>query len=713
MPKLLTTLFPFLRWFPMSGATLRADTVAGITVALVLVPQSMAYAQLAGLPVVYGLYASFVPVIIASLWGSLPQLHTGPVAMLSLMSAAAVLPLAALGSEAFIELSVMLALMVGVLRLALGLLRMGILVNFLSSPVIVGFTNAAALIIGLSQLSKILNVPFPRTDNFVADLWNVIAQLGATHLPTLLFAVATYGIVVGARRWVPKVPGVLLAVVLTTLVSWAIGFERNMTVPVEALKDPKAVELAKGYASTERAIGSLGVTTSRINQDLRALAAANDEGRFAEQALLEADLRVLSREMTQRQLANNERRVDMHSLRFEHVVTTAGDDFFYPPGKAPEGLEKDTRTWRIAAVDGSQIKMMGGGAVVGDIPAGLPSLALPSFKPDFFWVLLPSALVMALIGFMEATSISKAIAAQTRERVDTSKELIGQGLANIVGSFFSSFTVSGSFSRSAVAAKTGAKTGVFAIISAAAVMLVLLFLTPLLYHLPQAVLAVIVMMAVFGLINVRALLRAWRIERQEAVVGMLTFVATLAMAPQLANGILAGAGLAIVLFLIRTMKPRTDIVGRMDDGSLAGVAANKIEPIGRNFIAVRFDGSLNFVNASHFEDVLLEARARNPRARAVLVIGSGINDIDVSGEERLRDVVENFRDSGVEIYFSSLKAQVYEALRRGNLFDLIGADHFFRTKEKALDSLEQTYDASKDDQGPVPAKVTRLGTSFG
>jgi MFS superfamily sulfate permease-like transporter len=713
MPKLLTTLFPFLRWFPMSGATLRADTVAGVTVALVLVPQSMAYAQLAGLPVVYGLYASFVPVIIASLWGSLPQLHTGPVAMLSLMSAAAVLPLAALGSEAFIQLSVMLALMVGVLRLVLGLLRMGILVNFLSSPVIVGFTNAAALIIGLSQLSKILNVPFPRTDNFVADLWNVIAQLGATHLPTLLFAVATYGIVVGARRWVPKVPGVLLAVVLTTIVSWAIGFERNMTVPVEALKDPKAVELAKGHASTERAIGSLGVTTARISQDLRALAAANDESRFAEQALLEADLRVLNREMSQRQLANNERRVDMHSLRFEHVITPAGTDFFYPPGKAPEGLEKDSRTWRIAAVDGSQVKMMGGGAVVGDIPAGLPSLALPSFKPDFFWVLLPSALVMALIGFMEATSISKAIAAQTRERVDTSKELIGQGLANIVGSFFSSFTVSGSFSRSAVAAKTGAKTGVFAIISAAAVMLVLLFLTPLLYHLPQAVLAVIVMMAVFGLINVRALLRAWRIERQEAVVGLLTFVATLAMAPQLANGILAGAGLAIVLFLIRTMKPRTDIVGRMDDGSLAGVTANKIEPIGRNFIAVRFDGSLNFVNASHFEDVLLEARARNPRAHAVLVIGSGINDIDVSGEERLRDVVENFRDSGVEIYFSSLKAQVYEALRRGKLFDLIGADHFFRTKEMALDSLEQTYDAGADDQGPVPAKVTRLGTSFG
>jgi SulP family sulfate permease len=227
-------------------------------VALVLVPQSMAYAQLAGLPVVYGLYASTMPVIIASLWGSLPQLHTGPVAMLSLMSAAAVLPLAALGSEDFIVLSVMLALMVGVLRLLLGLLRMGILVNFLSSPVIVGFTNAAALIIGLSQLSKILNVPFPRTDNFVLDLWNVVEQLPQTHLPTLLFAVATFAIIIGARRVVPKIPGVLLAVVLTTIVSWAIGFERNQTVHLSGIQDAGGAELAAEYGATRRAISWLG-----------------------------------------------------------------------------------------------------------------------------------------------------------------------------------------------------------------------------------------------------------------------------------------------------------------------------------------------------------------------------------------------------------------------------------------------------------------------
>ncbi|MBK1629677.1 sodium-independent anion transporter [Thiohalocapsa halophila] len=705
--NLLTTLFPFLRWFPLSGDKLRSDLIAGITVALVLVPQSMAYAQLAGLPVVYGLYASFMPVIVASLWGSLPQLHTGPVAMLSLMSAAAVLPLAALGSEDFIVLSVMLALMVGVLRLVLGLLRMGILVNFLSSPVIVGFTNAAALIIGLSQLSKLLNVPFPRTDNFAADLWNVVAQLPETHLPTLLFAIATFGIIIGARRYIPKVPGVLLAVVLTTLVSWAIGFERNATVPLAAIQDQEARELAQDYATTARAIDSLGSTTSRLNQEIRALKAEDGSEHFAELALLEADLRVLNRELDQRKRANNERQVSLHNLHFEHAVTPDGGDTFYPRDEVPANVEADGHTWRISQVAGDEVKMMGGGAVVGAIPAGLPSFQVPELRMDLFWTLLPSALVMALIGFMEATSISKAIAAQTKERVDTSKELVGQGLANIVGSFFSSYTVSGSFSRSAVAAKNGAKTGMFAIFSAVGVMLVLLFLTPLLYHLPQAVLAVIVMMAVFGLINVRSLVRAWQIERQEAVVGVLTFVATLAMAPQLANGILLGAGLAIVLFMVRTMKPRTDILGLDADGRLAGVSMNDVAPIGQHYIVVRFDGSLNFVNASRFEDVLLEARAENPQARAVLVDGSSINDVDVTGEERLRDVIETFRDNGVEIYFSSLKAQVYETLRRGKMFHLLDETHFIRTKDRALKFMDETFDSGK----PLEPARTAVGPS--
>jgi MFS superfamily sulfate permease-like transporter len=167
------------------------------------------------------------------------------------------------------------------------------------------------------------------------------------------------------------------------------------------------------------------------------------------------------------------------------------------------------------------------------------------------------------------------------------------------------------------------------------------------------------------------------------------------MAPQLANGILLGAGLAILLFLVRTMKPRVDILGLDTDGRLAGISRNDIEPLGRNYIVVRFDGSLNFVNASRFEDVLLEARAKNPQARAVLVEGSGINDVDVTGEERLRDVIQTFRDNGVEIYFSSLKAQVYETLRRGRMFHLLEEKHFIRTKDRALKFMEETFDSGK------------------
>lgn len=698
-----TTLLPFLRWFPMSPATLWSDLLAGITVALVLVPQSMAYAQLAGLPVAYGLYASFVPVIVASLWGSLAQLHTGPVAMLSLMSAAAVLPLAPLGSTEFLQLSVMLALLVGVLRLLLGLLRMGILVNFLSSPVIIGFTNAAALIIGLSQLSKVLNVPFPRSDNFMADLWGVFRQLGEAHLPTLLFALLTYLIIVTAQRLSPRVPGVLLAVVLTTVASAAIGFERNATVPIGAIQDERAQQLIRAYQDSAREIAELSASSSAIAQQRRTLAAQHDERLFTASAFLEADQRVLTRALQQRRLTNNALRVALHDLHFRAVKDAAGDLRFWPRGEVPADMKREKGTWRIQQVSAGQVLMMGGGAVVGTVPAGLPGLSLPPVQMQYLGALLPSALVMALIGFMEVTSISTAIATRTRTRVDANRELIGQGLANIVGSFFSSFAVSGSFSRSAVAARTGAKTGLFAIISAAAVVLVLLYLTPLLYHLPQATLAVIVMMAVFGLINVGAMRRAWHMQRQEALVGVLTFAATLIMAPKLANGILLGAVVGIILLLARTMRPRIDLVGRHPDGRLGGVSANHLPPIGRRFIALRFDGSLNFITAAHFEAALLDARARNPQAAAVLVIASGINNIDVSGAERLRDVIENFHDSGVAIYFSSLKFQVQEALCRARLDALLPPERLFRTKEQAIAYLTARYDGDATVTGPAEA----------
>ena len=688
----LQTLLPFLRWFPMNRETLRADMISGVTVALVLVPQSMAYAQLAGLPVVYGLYASFIPVIIASMWGSSSQLHTGPVAMLSLMSAAALIPFATPGSPGFIELSIMLALIVGVLRLALGLFKLGAIVNLLSSPVIVGFTNAAALIIGLSQFSKIIGVPFPRSDVYLADLWRVIEQVGSTHWPTLIFAIVAYLLIVGAKRISPLVPGVLLAVVVTTAISAIIDFERTTTIQLDRIENANKVDMLTRFALTAEQIKTL---TEQISEKNREAAQTRDgEGidAVAHLAEIEASVQLLQYELDTLKGQNNALRIALHGIRLEGGAAPGGELRFYRSGELPAELEGDGRIWRYAGISNNQVTLSSGGAVVGEIPDGLPSFSMPVMQWDLLLALMPAAIVMALIGFMEATSISKAIATTTGERINTSKELVGQGLANIVGSFFSSYTVSGSFSRSAVAAKTGAKTGLFAIISALAVVLVLLFFTPYLYDLPQSVLAVIVMMAVFGLIRIAPLVHAWKADRAGAIIGIITFFATLAMAPAIANGILLGIVLTVLVWLIKSMRPRAEIVSRMPDGTLAGVNTHRLEPLSETVVPVRFDGSLTFSTVAYFEDIVLEAIADYPKTKVILVIGSSINEIDASGEEKVREVARQLNEAGVEIAFSGLKHQVVSVMERTNLVDDIGRERFYPNKESALRSLLQRYD---------------------
>ncbi|MGD8556774.1 MAG: SulP family inorganic anion transporter [Chromatiales bacterium] len=690
MQAVLFRFLPFLRWFPMTRNGLRADLIAGITVALVLVPQSMAYAQLAGLPVVYGLYSSFIPVIIASLWGSSSQLHTGPVAMLSLMSAAALIPLANPGSASFIELSIMLALMVGVLRLLLGLLSLGAIVNMLSSPVIVGFTNAAALIIGLSQLSKVLGVPFPRTESYLADLWRVLRQVSDTHLPTLAFALGTWLLIAGLRRYRPSLPGVLFAVILATLASAFISFENKITVKSIQIADPvllsKMIKLDNAQKRMEEITTELASRSRYADEverdgDLTAVAGA---------AEVRSEIPALEFEQAENKREMIQLRLELHHLKLRGVEQPDSETLYFAEGNTPEHNGQD-KLWRFQGVSNGEVTLSAGGDVVGDIPAGLPSFQAPVVQWDLILALLPAALVMALIGFMEATSISKAIATDTGERVSANKELIGQGLANIAGSFFSAFTVSGSFSRSAVAARSGAKTGLFAIISALAVVLVLLFFTEYLYDLPQAVLAVIVMMAVFSLIRIKPLVQAWKVDKVGALTGVITFVATLVMAPAIANGILIGVGLTILICLVRTMKPRADIVSRKPDGTLGGIQANNLTPISEHFVPVRFDGSLTFVNVAYFEDIILEALSDFPKAKAILVVGSAINEIDASGEEKVREVAERLQQRGVKLMFSGLKHQVRRLLERAGVVELLGRESFFPDKETALRSLCMTY----------------------
>ncbi len=711
MQSLLQNFFPFLRWFPMTRDGLRSDLIAGITVALVLIPQSMAYAQLAGLPVVYGLYASFVPVIVASLWGSSSQLHTGPVAMLSLMSAAALIPFASPGSPHFIELSLMLALMVGVLRLALGLFRLGAIVNLLSSPVIIGFTNAAALIIGLSQLSKVIGVPFPQTDSYLADLWRVVAQIPELHLTTLLFGVTAWLLIAGLRRKMPALPGVLVAVVLATAVSALLGYENKIKVAPELIQDPQLLQTISSFDAARGRIGELTDDIAEVHRRADEMEKRGGFDRIEEAATLRAHGVVMAKQRDLLKYENTKRRVTLHAMALEGVRGEGGQLRFFHKGKIPSGLEAEGKVWRFSGVDNGDVVLSAGGEVVGKIPEGLPSLEVPTVRWDLALALLPAALVMALIGFMEATSISKAIATITGERVDTSKELIGQGLANIAGSFFGSYTVSGSFSRSAVAARSGAKTGLFAIVSALSVVLVLLFFTPYLYHLPQAVLAVIVMMAVFSLIRIKPLRYAWKVDRVSAVIGVVTFFATLLMAPSIANGILLGVALTVLHYLIRIMKPRAEIVAHKADGTLGGIRAHNLEPLSDTFVPVRFDGSLSFINVAYFEDIILEAHSEFPDAKVILVVGSGINEIDASGEEKVREVAKRLREVDVTLMFSSLKHQVWQLFREGGLVDELGKEAFFADKATALRILSDRYGtragpggvAGRDEAGVAPS----------
>ncbi len=680
---MLTRLLPFLRWFPMTGESLRGDLLAGITVALILIPQSMAYAALAGLPVVYGLYAAFLPVMVASMWGASRFLHTGPVALLSLMSAAAIEPLASRGSAEFIQLSMTLALMVGVMRLGLGLLRMGVLINLASHPVINGFTNAAALIIGLSLLNSFINVPMPRSDVFLRDLWHVVMQLPQAHWPTVAFGVGTLVALSLLARWWPKLPGVLLVVVVGTVISALVGFERTALVEPARIVDVAARADFQRYADLERNLAQVKRAQQSVQGRIATLAKAerHDYTLEAEALRLDGEVRSLKKQLYGLRVAVHRHALTPRSLPDGTVVYETLAD------RGPFAT-----AWRFVGTRDAQFLLSGGGQVVGAIPAGLPSFSMPPLDPGVMFGLLGTALIMALIGFMEATSISRALAAQSREKLDPNQELVGQGLANIVGSFFQSYVVSGSFSRSAVAARSGARTGFYAIVSALGVVLVMLFLTRYFYHLPQPVLAAIVMSAVFGLIDFKSLRHAWSVRRSDGVAGLVTFAATLLMAPQLASGVLVGVVLTVLVFLHGVMQPRSEVLGRTPDGTLAGAATHDLPPLSEHYVVLRFDASLVFINSAFFEQAVMRAISQYPKARAVLVLGNSINRVDATGEEKLRALAMDLRAAGVTLMLSGLKKQVREALQRAGLDEVIGRENIFPGKELALRALAERYD---------------------
>ena len=528
----LKRFLPFLRWFPFSAATLRADLIAGITVALVLIPQSMAYAQLAGLPPYYGLYAAFLPPMVAVAFGSSHQLATGPVAIVSLLTAAALEPIAVAGSDAFVAYAVLLALMVGLFQLALGALRLGVLVNFLSHPVVIGFTNAAAIIIATSQLGKLFGVSVEKAPHHYETVWNTLLAASDTHWPTLALGVLAFAIILVLRRINPRIPNVLVAVAVTTVISWSIGYENRRVIDPSQFYNETVRSLVNDQLGHFQQIISTGTQIRAVeNQWSKIRKEVGDDDARTLSALHQVDLlRLRAEELKKSDKVN---RKELQSLHFRRVVAETNDaDRYYLKGHVPADAVTDSAIWRVVRVnDNGKLLVNAGGAVVGEIPQGLPEFKIPRFDFDVFLQLLGSVIAISLIGFMEAISIAKAMAARTRQHLDANQELIGQGLANMVGSLFQSYPVSGSFSRSAVNIDTGAVTGFSSVVTGLVVVVTLLFFTPLLYHLPQATLAAVIIVAVMGLVSVRVFKQIWQVQPQDGLVAVVTFILTLLLAP--------------------------------------------------------------------------------------------------------------------------------------------------------------------------------------
>ena len=573
--SLLHRYLPFLNWIGelKDRHILRADLIAGITLSLVLIPQAMANAQLAEMPPYYGFYASFVPIIVSALFGSSRQLSTGPVALVALMVASELGQLA-VDEQAYIAYAILLALMVGLLQFGLGVLRLGVLVNFLSHPVVLGFTNAAAIIIGTSQIDKLFGVTVERGGAHyerMIRMWDVISA--GFHSPTLIMGLSAIALLFLLRRISPQIPGVLIVAITTTGVSWLIGFEQNY-----------------------------------------------------------------------------------------------------------------------------------GGQVVGNIPEGIPAFALPIIDWGIVPHILSATITIALIGYLETISIAKAIATQTRQRIDANQELLAQGLSNIAGSFFQSFPVSGSFVRSTVTLRAGGQTGFASVIAGLVVILLLLFFTQLLYHMPLSTLAAIVIVSVTALINVKPIVSAWKVHKHDGIVAISSFALTLIFAPHLDQGILIGATLSIALYLYRTMKPRVAFLARHPDGAFRDAVEHNLE-LCDAIATIRFDGSLYFGSAGAFEDTVLE-RIRDPKLRYVIVDAEGVNEIDATGKEMLVGVVQRLHEAGIEVLFTRTKKQIMDALNRAGVLEEIGSDRFYTTLDRVLahvwEALEDQYPCDRSCPAECP-----------
>ena len=559
--------FPALEWLTnYRKQFLSGDISAGLTVGVMLIPQGMAYAMIAGLPPIYGLYASTIPLIIYAFLGTSRQLAVGPVAMVSLLTAAGIGVLAEGGTETYILLAITLAFLVGLIQFLLGVFKLGFLVNFLSHPVISGFTSAAALIIGFSQLKHLLGVDIARSHHIHEILMQAFEKLGEVNW--LTFAIGIGGIVLikGVRKINKAIPGPLLVVVAGILFVWGFGL---------------------------------------VDQGVK---------------------------------------------------------------------------------------------IVGEVPKGLPSIGLPDFRLETLQNLLPIALAISLVSFMESIAVSKSIQARHRDyEVVPNQELIALGLANIGGSFFNAYPTTGGFSRTAVNDQAGAKTGLASLISAALIVLTLLFLTPLFYYLPNAVLASVIMVAVFGLIDYKEAIHLWHANKSDFWMLIVTFVATLSLGIE--QGIGIGVVLSLAMVIFRTTKPHVARLGKVP-GTHFYRNVERFDQVEqrKDLLIMRFDAQLYFANVNFFKETLNNWIAeKGEELRYVIIDGESINQMDSSATHAISEILDQYAEKKISIIFTGVKGPVRDALHKAHLIDKIGKNHFFMSIQEAVDYIDQHKIKEKDE----------------
>lgn len=550
--------FPILEWLPQYNSEFfKGDLIAGLTVGVMLIPQGMAYAMLAGMPPIYGLYASIIPLILYAIFGTSRQLAVGPVAMVALLIAAGVGELT-IDTNEFISLAILLALMVGVIQLLMGLFRLGFLVNFLSHPVIAGFTSAAALIIGFSQLKHLLGIDIPRSNHIHEIIGNAFSNVDAINYQTLTIGLVAIGLIVLVKKIKLPIPGPLLAVVFGILAVWGLGWHE-------------------------------------------------------------------------------------------------------------EGVK-----------------------IVREVPKGLPAFGIPSFNLENVRALLPIALTISFIGFMESIAVAKAIQAKHKNyQVIPNQELIALGVANIGGSFFQAFPTTGGFSRTAVNDQTGAKSGMASIFSAALIALTLLFLTPLFYYLPKAILASVIMVAVFGLIDFKEAKHLWYTDRGDFLMMLATFLGTLALGIE--EGILIGVVLSLGLIIFRTTQPHTAVLGKIPGKPhYKNVDRFHHLEVRQDVLIFRFDARLYFANVSFFkEKVEAEILAKGKGLKLFLLDADSMNGIDSSGVHAIKDIIEFCHDRDIQFQFAGVKGPIRDILHRAGIVDQIGDENFFIRIQHAVDVLDK------------------------